>query len=118
MRTVHVGTTPLHAPPLQPRNTEPGAVSALRESIVPLSKSTEQVVPQSMPRGAEVMMALPIPCFCTVTLNTGTSTTSKSTGGPGVRVTPERVPREILRGGVAAFNAETTIVRSGPVGAW
>lgn len=64
------------------------------------------------------MVPLPIPSFCTVTVKTGTSMTSKSTGGPGVRLTPESVPPKILRGGVAAVNAETTMVRFGPGGAW
>lgn len=64
------------------------------------------------------MVPLPIPSFCSVTAKTGTSTTSKSTGGPGVRLMPERVPPKILRRGVAALNAETTMVRFGPVGAW
>src|SRR5262245_50910470 len=118
MTTVHAGTAPLHASPLQPTNTERGAVAALKDTMVPCSKSPEQVVPQSMPRGVEEMVPLPIPCFCTVTVKTGTSMTSKSTGGPRVRLTPESVPPKILRGGVAAVNAETTMVRFGPGGAW
>src|SRR5688572_15544963 len=118
MTTVQVGTAPLHAPPLQPINTERGAGAALKDTVVPWSKSPEQVIPQSMPEGIEVTVPLPIPLFCTVTVKTGTSTTSKATGGPGVRLTPERVPPKILRGGVAALNAEATMVRFGPGGAW
>src|SRR5919108_327716 len=111
MTTVQLGTAPLHAPPPQPPNAEPGAGSALKDTVVPSSNSPAQVVPQSMPRGAEVTVPLPVPCFSTVTVKTRSNTISKSTGGPGVRLTPESVPPNIFRGGVAALNADTMMER-------
>jgi len=71
-----------------------------------------------MPARDEVTVPLPSPAFCTVTVKRRTSVISRSIGGPAVKFTPGSVPPKIFRGGEAALNAVTVIVRLGPTGAW
>src|SRR5688572_25126298 len=70
--SVH-GPVPEQPPPDQPLNDEPVAGVAVRVTIVPASKLSEQSAPQSMPAGAELTVPLPAPvlitasaCCCTV----------------------------------------------------
>jgi len=71
-----------------------------------------------MPARDEVTVPLPFPAFCTVTVKSRTSVISRSIGAPAVKFTPGNVPPKIFRGGDAALNADTVIVRLGPTGAW
>src|SRR5689334_24236299 len=71
-----------------------------------------------MPAGEEVTVPLPFPFFSTVTVKRLTSVTSRLIGAPVVKFTPGNVPPKIFRGGDAALNADTVIVRLEPTGAW
>jgi len=76
------------------------------------------VAPQSIPVGDEVTVPLPSPSLFTVTVKSRTSVISRSIGAPAVRLTLGNVPPNILRGGDAALNADTVMVRLEPTGAW
>jgi len=60
--------TPLQAPPLQPRNTAPGAAVAVSVTVVPLATLTEHAETQSIPGGVIVTVPLPRPDSSTVTI--------------------------------------------------
>ena len=62
---------PLHPPPLQPVNTEPGASVAISVTAVPLTKLAVQVAPQSIPVGLLVTVPAPGPAVVTVTAKLG-----------------------------------------------
>src|SRR5690348_16232031 len=55
------GPVPLHPPPLQPVNVEPGAAAAVRVTATPLTKLVAHEPPQSMPGGPLVTVPLPVP---------------------------------------------------------
>jgi hypothetical protein len=61
--TIHE-PVPLQPAPLQPVNVEPAAGAALRVIVLPIGKSTSQVVPHEMPLG--LLDTVPFPIFMTV----------------------------------------------------
>ena len=63
MVTVQV-PLPVHAP-LHPANAEPEDAAAERVTALPALNDAEQVVPQSMPEGLEVIVPAPLPDFAT-----------------------------------------------------
>ena len=48
----HFVAVPLQPPPLQPRNRAPVATAAVRVTVVPLTKLSEQSRPHEIPAGA------------------------------------------------------------------
>jgi hypothetical protein len=55
---------PVHAPP-QPANVEPPAAAAVSVTDVPLAYGALQLLPQSIPPGADETVPLPVPAFPT-----------------------------------------------------
>src|SRR6202162_6007928 len=62
---------PLQAP-LQPVKVDPAAALAVSVTTVPLLKLALQVVPQLIPVGLLVNVAVPVPALVTLNLQTGT----------------------------------------------
>jgi hypothetical protein len=66
--TVHVvPETASH--PDQPANTEPDAAAAVSVTCVPFVNDAAHVLPQLMPAGLDVTVPLPVPGFCTVSVD-------------------------------------------------
>jgi hypothetical protein len=63
--TVQVVLIPVQAP-VQPAKVEPVAGVAVRVTVAPAVKAPLHVLPQVMPLGAEVTVALPVPLWVTV----------------------------------------------------
>ena len=57
---------PLHPPPDQPVKVEPADAAAVSVTLVPVENACEQLVPQSMPAGAEVTLPPPVPLLDTL----------------------------------------------------
>jgi hypothetical protein len=73
--TVHI-PAPVQ-PAVQPAKVEPVAGTALKTSTEPAAKVAEQVAPQAMPAGSEVMVPSPSPDLLTVTGNVALATSAQ-----------------------------------------
>ena len=60
------GAAPLHPPPLQLVNVEPAVGAAVRVTVLPVTKSAAQTVPQEIPLGSLLTVPVPVPALITV----------------------------------------------------
>jgi hypothetical protein len=63
------GLVPLHPPPDQPRNVDPGEGVPVRVTTVPAPKVLEHVEPQLIPAGLLATVPTPVPAFATASVN-------------------------------------------------